>query len=235
MLRISRDNWIPLESVSHGTSSFLRILPDLLQKPPELISSPDEKDKVSQPFDTEASRIGSEEKLLALLRLRDEVFCSRSVKFHWDLSQIIEMRAQNARRQHYATEQEVASLELSSAPQASRLRYEMDSFAAVLGCSVRESGEVWIGQIVDRIRHNYGSIRYLKVHWFEKYGDGDCVTGKYRALFVKNPVTKKKDIPWLDKIRCDSVLNCFANLTSKRWLPILVANDLRERLPSTSQ
>ena len=61
--------------------------------------------------------------------------------------------------------------------------------------------------------HSDGCIKHLKVHWFEKYGEGDKLTGKYRPWFVRNKSTNKKDVPWTDKITCDSVLNCFPTLT----------------------
>ena len=82
--------------------------------------------------------------------------------------------------------------------------------------------------------HSDGCIKHLKVHWFEKYGEGDKLTGKYRPWFVRNKSTDKKDVPWIDKITCDSVLNCFPTLTSHKRLPVIFANDLRERIPSTS-
>lgn len=231
----SKDNWISLESVNGGTNSFLRHLPDLSITPPEELQSPEDVDKITARIESETHRIDSEEKLASLFSLRDEIFRTRSVKFHWNLAEIVEMKALNLRREPNQEEIEVAALEsngLSSL--SSRLRYDMDSFVAVRGTIGSTDIEIWVGRIVDRIRNKNGSINQLKVHWYERHGDGDMFTCKYRPWYVLNKSTKRKNIPWLSKISCDSVLNCFPTLTSQRRLPIVVANDLRERTPSTS-
>ena len=238
MLRhTSRDNWIPMASVNSGISSFLRYLPDLRQTPPEVVTSPDDRDEITARIESESQRIDSEEKLQSLFNLRDEIFRSRSSNFHWNLSNIVELKALNMRRAHMDVEIEVATLESTGAPSLSaRLRYDMGHFVAVKGQTADNSStEVWVGRIVDRIKHSDGTVRYLEVHWYEQYGDGDMLTGKYRPWFLRNKSTKRKNVPWLSNISCDTVINCFPTLTSNRKLPVLVANDLRERIPSTAR
>jgi len=171
--------------------------------------------------------------MASLISLRNEVYRTRSVNFHWDLKNIIEMKASNIRKSHDDSELDAAAYELSTARHSSRLSYNLDSFVAISGVTTGANAELWIGRIVDRLKHADGSIKQLRVHWYEQYGDGDVITAKYRPTFVRNQSTNKKDVPWIDKVSCASVLNCFPTLTSHRKLPILVANDLRERLPST--
>ncbi len=135
--------------MNNGISCFLRYLPDLTQTPPEDIESPDDFDKVTMRIESEAQRIGSEEKLTSLYSLRGDVIKSRSVKFHWGLSDIIEMKAINLSRVPDDTEIEVASLEargLSS--QSSRLRYDINAFVAIRGKQDGTSTEVWVGRNV---------------------------------------------------------------------------------------
>ena len=129
-----------------------------------------------------------------LLSLRDEVYRTRSNKFHWDVSNSIELKAQKVRREYTDTEVEVATLEsVGGSSLSSRLKYEMGWFVAIKGQAGRFAAEeVWVGRIVDRVKRNNGSIRLLEVHWYELYGDGDMLTGKYRPFLLRNKSTKRK-------------------------------------------
>ena len=150
----------------------------------------------------------------------------------WNLSSSVEMKASQIRREHDETEVEVATFEASNITQSSKLCYDIDSFVAVIGDNRDTSVELWVGRIIDKIKNSDKSLKMLKVHWYEPYGDGDGITKKFRPWFVTNKVTKRKKQPWFGTVTCDSVLNSFPTLTSQRILPISVANDIRERLPS---
>ena len=121
-------------------------------------------------------------------------------------------------------------LETNPDHSSSRLRYDLDSFVVVKGKKDREELQIWIGRVIDRIMKPTGCVKHLRIHWYEAYGDEDVTRSKYRPLFVKNKSTNRKDIPWVDNVSCETILNNFPSLTSQRKLPILVANDIRERV-----
>ncbi len=85
-----KDDWEKL------STSFLSKLPDLSKTPATVIQNSNQnwlekKTKVTDRIESEEGRIRNPEKLGELKALRDSVFRSRKEKFHWDLSQCIEL------------------------------------------------------------------------------------------------------------------------------------------------
>ena len=83
------DDWKTLESIKNTCKSFLRFRPNISQNPPEEIECPPDIEKITSRIELETVRIGSEAKLNSLIVLRDKIFRSRLLKFHWDIQTII--------------------------------------------------------------------------------------------------------------------------------------------------
>ncbi len=86
-----RGAWEPLSS--GPDSAFLRFVPDVSNTPPTAVQSPTNLVEVNKRLRSEEIRIGSRERMTALRSLRDEVYVSRNLEFHWDLRNCIELRA----------------------------------------------------------------------------------------------------------------------------------------------
>lgn len=86
------DEWEPLKT------SFITRLPKLCNTPPTMIASTNNKDfnKMKSNFtkrlESEESRIQVPSKIGELKELRDSIFRTRKIKFHWDLERAVELR-----------------------------------------------------------------------------------------------------------------------------------------------
>lgn len=68
--------------------------------PNEELTYPNDKDSVIDRFDLEAARIVAVSKMRALVQPRKEVYQTRFVRFHWDLSSVVETRQQHRTQTH---------------------------------------------------------------------------------------------------------------------------------------
>lgn len=85
------DEWVPMQDgTQKDKSSFLSSVPDLISIPPDQIFTPSDFDDVATRIMSEDARINDPVKLQQLIRLRYEVYKTRTVKFHWDLQTSIE-------------------------------------------------------------------------------------------------------------------------------------------------
>lgn len=87
---------------------FLKFLPDLSKIPHTVIKCPPGVEEVSKRFASEEGRINNTSKLIALHKIRDEVFSDRSDPCHWDLSEAVEYNL--VRRLHIGEEGELTAI-----------------------------------------------------------------------------------------------------------------------------
>lgn len=74
----------------NGGPSFFKFLSKLDDTPPEQLTAPHDEGNVTARFKSEASKILPTSKMRSLVKVRNVAYGTRTVKFHWDLSSIVE-------------------------------------------------------------------------------------------------------------------------------------------------
>ena len=87
------DPWVPLFSPSSRATKtgFLVTVPNISHTPYLNIPCPDGLREVTKRLDTEEGRVKNIQKMIELHALRDFVFQSRTDRFHWDMSNSVEL------------------------------------------------------------------------------------------------------------------------------------------------
>lgn len=207
---------------------FLRFVPDLANTPPEQLTSPADIDDVTLRIESEENRITPVSKLRSLIRLRNEVYRTRLVSFHWDLSTIVETKG-NIRSLLDASPATLPSFEepVCTPENAPSYKYPIHSFVAVKACaSVGTSTDVfWIGEVLETFKGKSNKISRLRVLWYGVTNDKCKFTGKYEPCKVTYSNGTMKD--WIDTVDTDSVMIHFKSLTRKKQLPANIVTHLR--------
>ncbi len=232
----STDSWVNISTLgARGTIfSFTKFAPDLRKTPDLKIKCPDGKGKVSECIEEAESRIGSVEKIDALLQLRDKVFKERVESFHWDLNNMVEWNSSVPLREEDddsengpEVEEQELSISEDEEPAGRDYRYELNSFVAIKSEEEDNNNPFWIAKVICVHKNDQNIISMLTVHWFDKAGKQDIYNGKYFPSY--NNIKKKgiKRSPMRDNVSTQSVIINFERLTKQNKLPAAVAQHLR--------
>lgn len=182
---------------------MLQFLQALNQTPPEQLTSPPEKNKVTDRTISEEYRIPTVIQLQSLLKLQDEVHHTRSVQFHWDMNSMIQLNSNLA-----------SQLPPSTEVPSSYLSYKLQSF-------VWENTDIdseykvyfWIVQVIDVHYVQLKVIIDVTVHWYAFYNSSNIYTSRYRPSMVRASTTTEL-LPWVTKVHVDTIFCTFHRLTS---------------------
>lgn len=225
------EKWRCLESENSAeVRGILKFLPDLSRTPAEIIECPPGVEEIDKKLDSERARIISQVKMRSLVALKNEVFRSRTLRFHWNLPAIVE--SNGSRISNDEGDARIESLHETRASSSSSYSYEMGSFVAVNAESNGQGQDFWLGKIVDVHRGKGRKIMFLSVNWYEYYGCTNIYVGRYKPHLRITSTNSKKDTPWVDKISTETVLVSFPKLTNDKKLPAAVSHYLREHFNS---
>lgn len=83
--------------INRNTSPFLSYLPPLKDTPPESLSFPTDFDEVTVRISSEECPIMNSSRIKGLYQLRDDVYVTKYVNFHWNFNDIAEGTLNEAR------------------------------------------------------------------------------------------------------------------------------------------
>lgn len=111
-----------------------------------------------------SKRIHRSDKLTSLLHLRNEVYQTRQVSFHWNLDQIVDCSVRptgvnNNRQEEDETHEAVPALQMTE------FNYDVGSFVEVRRHDKQDSLHFWIGWVVDTHCSNRNVPVQLSVNW----------------------------------------------------------------------
>ena len=144
-------------------------------------------------------------KLQALKDMVDDVYNSRKMRFHWNLTNDVEYKhTQSSKVGVLQTTREIG--------QQKQITYEANTFVAVRHDEEDDSRSFWLGKI-SRVMSNPDGTTTLRVQWYDVKAGADIYTGKYTES-NKTP-SRKRFTPWTSYIDSDTVLMTFDGLTNR--------------------
>lgn len=142
--------------------------------PPELLTSPNDLDQVTDRILSEHSRSQNSNKVQEVLDLRDNVYQTGQVKFHWNLQNIVKCTDWNAQASS-STSVKVPSFSSESTPQTNEYSYDVDLFMAVLPHDNDAFLRFWIR-------------RGVVIHYGQSEGSEGTISALVRVLSWKGQV-----------------------------------------------
>ena len=197
--------------------------------PSEELKSPTDHDEVTARIMSEDGSINDPSQMRELLSLRDDVYKTATVQFHWNVDKSVEMKGVQRDRQGEDDDNEIepgpvegTGNQCSVDQLLANLDYEEGSFVAVRRDHDNDPLPFWIGRIVDVQNLPTGVAHELTIQWYKFYRGADFYTGTYKQCYLNSQ-------PWIDRISVDTALVTFIDLRSGKTLPAIVARHLRER------
>ena len=105
--RNSNEEWSPITSTEETNRGVLRFCPNFRNIPSTVVTCPEGKDEVMKRLASEEGRVNSATKMRELHELKDSVFADRVDKPHWNLQNIVEMKALLSKKPPVSNEEEV--------------------------------------------------------------------------------------------------------------------------------
>ena len=191
-----RDEWEPI-GLSNGTKSFLTTVPDLSRTPRMATIPPDDVLEVNKHLSSVEERVRDRQKMAQLMELRDRIYTSRYIPFHWNLSQCYEARGD------YLNENQDERITVNV---PDTFEYQHNAFVAV-----RPDGSDGYKFWIARILGDAGAEK-LRIRWFiSAQGSRDEFVARYEPA---NVFEGTEHIPYYETIEKQSVIVYFEKLTT---------------------
>lgn len=217
------NSWTPISNVQNGNvNCFLSKLSYMYMTIPDPLVSPSVFDDVTTRIMSEETSIQTPTKLSELGKLRDEVFKTVTMKYHWDLTSVVDTASLPVNQQlissvPFRSNGEDISHDIATDHTTFMAHeYDQGSFVAIRPGSDTDLLQFWLGMIVNVHRDKVHRVFELTVHWFEFCKGPNAFQPKFRHFSVK---MKRWLIPWTEKIAVESVLIWFRRLIISKTLP----------------
>lgn len=222
-------------------NSFLRGIPDLSVTPPTSVAKPPSRNEMLRGLESEECRINDHKRIKELFTLRDEVYSTRSIKFHWNLSRCVDWcNQQNVFLKDIGNEKDgdpdsdnnnndfepCNETEPFSADMTSKFLYIKNSFVFVRSEAEDESLRLRIAKIIDTTSKD-SVVVSLNVHWCQPYSNSNWLTSRYAPTYQEERRSRFKKL-WKDEISKDSVVVTFPSLQKSSELPASVQKSIRK-------
>lgn len=223
--------WIPLWERDENIG-FLHFVPDLSETPPTKAVSPTNYDQVTKRFISEQGRINNTSKMNSLFELRDRVYDTRLIPFHWDLSDCFELnlnlRTDNTDEWNITNcAEDIEYLDTTGQFQHQDLEYEPNAFVAVRRSEESNDIPFWLAKIRNVLSDDRGKAISLEVHWWELKRGSSMFTGSFAPSFISKGNRK---IAWIDKVSVESIHVTFDRLSSSNKINTRTATKIRQCL-----
>jgi len=222
----SDDDWIPLLE-NDSDSGFLKSVPNLHKTPPTSVVAPSNYIEVNKRLQSEETRINDPAKMQKLRHLRDQVYQSRDISFHWNLRECFELANSICRTDNTGEDYNAERDHHDRAEAFQDLEYEINTFVVVKGEQQSVILPFWLGNIRNVVRSEAGNVSKLEVHWWELRKGTSAYSGSYAPSFIQKG---NSSVPWVDLVPVESVHVNFHRLSSSNKIGTRTINKIRQCL-----